>query len=830
MEGEPTGEEESTHAAMGEEELEGSGMWLRGIEDISFEDDAETPREILELVRNHIEGLDRNAAKRKVLAASSYNEHILNHTREALFAIARQQRRDCPQGQPKKRTYRANTEPVANRLAEDCCALFQFIEGGRNLAEIKKMFPTGTQKNTWQSPAITRSRRLNTILEEGEDEDVVAKILAENASLREMLKTEMREVNEKLTSMSNRVKHHEEARVDVTEHCDRQLKSIQDELATNKGSQLVLSEDIESMKGKLKKLEATQVRIQTTVSTCNNKILSLETEIHTLQGSAKKSDTEKEAKFGNITKYVQSLAFSLEERIREQEYGLSTTHGRIKEMKERLDYLEPKSFTTSCLTCETTGQIKSQKMGSTTESNQSRRNRSREKSAEEALNEAQDEDVITTYLQEARDNPQNPDNTDRNQVNLRHEQKLAHAETGLPGKISRSGSTEENCNINQTDEGSIINLDPSPIRNGREKRDEIGQTTTHRVPEQLPVQNKENTQGHRTSITSDELNKSNQGQETVVNKRSEGDENKAEQPVKQGAIDTYLKQVRQAQQREDSCNAPELGSRVQESQEKALPEKRDNITTQAVGGNHDSTSNSVIQLDATSPINPVMSSKTKRQRYGANQHSTPRRENGLTEKLVSNGEDVLQAHQQEGTSNPKTSFIVQSGAANHQPKSYKEALLHTQKSSHRKRKSSDRTKGPGHYRYDKHIDTHEKERNAKPGDESTDLSDFVSAARTRLKRRRFFLGYMKKTEPRKLQDMIYKYAQRREVHLSFVRVMTSRQKDMAFARINVLEHQADMVVKDKFWPEGIRCRLWLSERRYKNKGGDQEPSREKPCP
>ncbi|KAI8516900.1 hypothetical protein Bbelb_054810 [Branchiostoma belcheri] len=159
-------EQESTHADNEEGELEGSGTWLRSIEEISFEDDSETPMEILNLVRNHIEGLDRNTPKKK--------------------------------GQPKKRTYRANTEPAANRLAEDVCALFQFLEGERNLAEIKRMFPHGTQQGMWQSPAMTGSRVLNPIIEDEEDNDAVARILAENASLREELKKDVKELKEKM--------------------------------------------------------------------------------------------------------------------------------------------------------------------------------------------------------------------------------------------------------------------------------------------------------------------------------------------------------------------------------------------------------------------------------------------------------------------------------------------------------------------------------------------------------------------------------------------------------------------------------------------------------
>ncbi|KAI8516346.1 hypothetical protein Bbelb_049270 [Branchiostoma belcheri] len=176
MEREQTVEQESTHADNEEGELEGSGSWLRDIEDISFEDDSETPREILNL------------------------------------------------GQPKKRMYRANTEPVANRLAEDVCALFQFLEGERNLAEIKRMFPHGTQQGMWQSPAITRSRVLDPIIEDEEDNDAEARILAENASLREELKNDVKELKEKMESVNNKIRRQEGARDDIAEHCDGHLK------------------------------------------------------------------------------------------------------------------------------------------------------------------------------------------------------------------------------------------------------------------------------------------------------------------------------------------------------------------------------------------------------------------------------------------------------------------------------------------------------------------------------------------------------------------------------------------------------------------------------
>ncbi|KAI8484277.1 hypothetical protein Bbelb_380620 [Branchiostoma belcheri] len=40
---------------------------------------------------------------------------------------------------------------------------------------------------------------------------------------------------------------------------------------------------------------------------------------------------------------------------------------------------------------------------------------------------------------------------------------------------------------------------------------------------------------------------------------------------------------------------------------------------------------------------------------------------------------------------------------------------------------------------------------------------------------------------------------------------------MAFARVNVLLHQTHRMKEDNFWPDGVKCREWMSERKYKNK-------------
>eukprot|EP00058_Branchiostoma_floridae_P002761 XP_002588249.1 hypothetical protein BRAFLDRAFT_86696 [Branchiostoma floridae] len=511
MEGEPTGEEESTHAATGEEELEGSGMWLRGIEDISFEDDEETPREILELVRNHIEGLDRNAAKRKVLAASSYNEHILNHTREALFAIARQQRRDCPQGQPKKRTYRANTEPVANRKHE-------------------------------------------------------------------------------------------------------------------------------------------------------------------------------------------------------------TIH-----------------------------------------------------------------------------------KTQTNQVNLRHEQKMVHAETGLPGKISRSGSTEENCNINQTDEGSIIYLDPSPIRNGREKRDEIGQTTTHRVPEQLPVQNKEETRQQGAVIRSDQS--------------STGPGDSGRSPEGENQEEKVNAQRRPSKQ----TNRLQEGRKPENTQVKTYKE----AVTQ-VQERHPPYSNTLETAEMTLSVGAERTKEHRKRnpqspsirKDKTQQHTWERDRVASSVTTVERGDRL----QRRGNKYQPSKHVSMTGAWSYDvPRrgAHREGVDDTQHCD---------TIGGGAQPLERITfagkvagsPNHTQQRCIEENNEnSTEFSDFVGIERHRLKRKRFFLGYMKRTETKKLQDTIYRYADSKGVQLTFVRVMTNKQKDMAFARVNVLLHQAHRVTEENFWPRGVRCREWVSERVYK---------------
>ncbi|KAI8516899.1 hypothetical protein Bbelb_054800 [Branchiostoma belcheri] len=100
------------------------------------------------------------------------------------------------------------------------------------------------------------------------------------------------------------------------------------------------------MKGKLKKIDNTQMRIQTAVATHNNKINSVETQLQALHGSSRKADSDKGAKISEITTYVQNLVQSLEGRLREQKYALSRTHRMVQEIRVRCEHPETTTAST----------------------------------------------------------------------------------------------------------------------------------------------------------------------------------------------------------------------------------------------------------------------------------------------------------------------------------------------------------------------------------------------------------------------------------------------------------------------------------------------------
>ncbi|XP_066299001.1 ELKS/Rab6-interacting/CAST family member 1-like [Branchiostoma lanceolatum] len=605
------------HVDVDEEELEGSGSWLKGMEDISFDDDTETAREILEL------------------------------------------------------------------------------------------------HSTWKSPAITRSRTLNPILEDEEDNDAVARILAENASLREVLKEEVKELKERIESLNNKLRRHEEARDDVTEHWDRHQKSTQEEIAGLKGSQLVITEEIEGMKTKLKKCETTQMRMQTTVATHNNKINSVETELQALQGSSKKADTDKETKMSKITTYVQNLAHSIEERLREQEYALSRTHQMVQEVRVRCEHLETTSAV--CVTGETADHIL-RNGGNSTDNQTGGENKSLGtgvglvKHTEKSSTKTQG-DAITKYLQAARYEQQGPDSPAERQENQQGKEKQKETRQSRKRNVTESESGESSTRRdNHADEANVIILDPS-------------------------LRGKTDSRGIR-------------GRDRATGMKS-------------------------------TCNAPDPPSSADEgSNAWPLAAEKGPGQTNTVSP---SVSSGQVALRGRDKADRDKAESPKPQRDPSRLRSNQRGANRI-----------------ECTQN----------------KTYKETVTHVQQ------ENSPRTQ--------QFNTEHRRLQTGKNcADSHTDFSDFVGIERNRLRRKRFFLGYMKKTETESLQSMILKYAQSKGVQLSFVRVMNSRQKDIAFARINVLLHQAHMVVKEDFWPKGVKCREWMSERRYKSKGDSTEDGSER---
>ncbi|XP_078594202.1 uncharacterized protein LOC144871993 [Branchiostoma floridae x Branchiostoma japonicum] len=635
--------------------LDNSGVWLREVEDTSFEDDTEAARHVYELIKSHIEGLDRCAAKGKILSAGENDEVVLNHTREALLGMARLQRRDCPQGQPKKRTYRANAEPVINRLAEDCCALFQFIEGERNLAEIKKMFPTSSQTQTFQSPALTRSRTLSTIDEEGDhDQDVVIRILAENAKLRDQLKYELKETNERLTKMEDITKRQDKARADIADECDRQIQSIQFALTDNKDAQSKQQEDIDSLKGKLKRIETNQVKMNTSMASYMNRIHSLETEI---QACIRKTNQDKDttAEHSKLAAYVQNLAHTMEERIKEQECALSNTHSTVRELRDRLGHLEG-ARTTDVRNRQSPDKERSKKLetsnskavGPVTGANRLPNMNTGSKMQVESYatvckGDWSQESEISSFLRKAKH-----DSTPRDQGRMRqiednnnpeHNLKTLTTELTRDDHEPRTQLSQYKKKIPSTTE-TIVQLDPSPIRS------------------------------KNTALT-------------------------AEPGAEKG-------------------------------------EKRKHITENV--------------LDTVHEVIEISEAPMKKRRVPCQEESS------ITNPATQDKRKRIISHEDNDDSNADDMF-----------------------------------------------------------------RDFIGVERRRIRRKRFFLGYMKKNDPKKLQQTIYKYAQHKGVQLSFVRLMPTKQRDLYFARINVPLYQAHKVVGERFWPPGITCREWLSERKYKGK-------------
>ncbi|XP_019620661.1 PREDICTED: LOW QUALITY PROTEIN: myosin-4-like [Branchiostoma belcheri] len=791
-----------------EEEFTGhdsSGTWLTGLDDI-FQDDDETPGQLHNLIKSHIEGLDRVTAKKKLLAASMNSEDILNHTREALLIVARRERSDCPPGILRRRTYRANAEPVMSRLAEDCCALFQFIEGEKNVTEIKKMF-SGQQISGFQSPAVTRRRGLSMAhdgVEQDQDHDEVARILTANAILRErlneddrmikerlkgvenrlrnqentmsdlnsqhdsqtqglleVLEEEMKESKEKIESLSNKLRRYEVDREDIIEHCDKHLSGIHEEIAATKGSHLVMTEEIEGMKGKWKKVETAQMKVQTTIATHSNKINSVETELQSLHGSCKRADIEKETKINRITTYAHNLAHSLEERLKEQELALSATHRMIQEIKDQLKTMGAVGDTSI-------NELKNKEIKSPNLTEQHERH----------IQSLQQEIVhLKEIIKEL--TKHHDEQVSSLQQEIAHVRKVSKAHevtmerftgsrniTQTTTYVSENSSKAHEPRENQQSHTNLIHLDTTPCKPVNETHGETSEASNQAQggTQQATKQQK----GRRSQQTEETSSESETGNDMSQSLLSQGECNK------KYAADSKTVQGLVRKQRS-------MGSLIKS-----------------------------IRLESTSPTSVIGHRTTKR-------YSTPRRKSYSSEGQVLSGQSNHSRRQQ--TTAIETNHSPQMRTEKNQHRSYKEALLQTREGLSNPRSPSHRTASPHlpglSHNYHKQGNLTEGRNNNESLNKSTDLTDFVGVERHKVRRKRFFLGYLKKTDPMRLQNMIYKFAQNKGVQLSFVRIMASKQKDTAFARINVPVEQAHLVTRDNFWPQGVRCRAWVSETSYK---------------
>ncbi|KAI8517974.1 hypothetical protein Bbelb_039910 [Branchiostoma belcheri] len=391
------------------------------------------------------------------------------------------------------------------------------------------------------------------------------------------------------------------------------------------------------------------------------------------------------------------------------------------------------------------------------------------------------------------------------------------------------GCMKERCNAQESTIENMMSLIQKNKReieacqtrsSGSEKRRNSGSRDDRRSPDKSLNRQESSRGGTRNS---DEINPSNQGQERVTSrKRNASKDDEVEHPGEKVTISAYLKHARQNSETLASCSSSESRNRAQSTQNKQTSGSRaNNIPLE-----RKSPTNSIIQIDS-SPISVVGHVTAKRLGAGGNQHSTPRRESSPTEELILSGQ--RNQSMQQLTKTPKVrqtskdDQTTQVQTVRNQTRSYKEALLCRRESlSNQRRKPVRRAPRPFQPRptyNSKQMCSPERDESNK----SADLADFVGVERTRVKRKRFFLGYLKKTDPLKLQSMVHKFARNKGVQLTFVRIMASKQKDTAFARINVPVEQAHLVVEDNFWPNGVKCRAWVSENTYRNKDLQLEP-------
>ena len=88
----------------------------------------------------------------------------------------------------------------------------------------------------------------------------------------------------------------------------------------------------------------------------------------------------------------------------------------------------------------------------------------------------------------------------------------------------------------------------------------------------------------------------------------------------------------------------------------------------------------------------------------------------------------------------------------------------------------------------------------------------------------FFTGVTKKRtaryyvsgiDPKSTRSGIITYLEQRDVHVTFLRLFNTKHNSYrTAAKLNVSESSASIVESPNFWPNGISCRKWISNREW----------------
>ncbi|KAI8484278.1 hypothetical protein Bbelb_380630 [Branchiostoma belcheri] len=527
---------------------------------------------------------------------------------------------------------------------------------------------------------------------------------------------------------------------------------------------------MEGMKGKWKKFETSQMRMQTTLATHNNKISSVETELHSLQSLCKKADTDNEVKITRITTYAHNLAHSHEERLKEQEVALSMTHRMMQEIKDKCKHLK-----TMGAACDT--------------SNNELKNKENRRSE---LIEQQDRQV---------------QNLQQEIVHLKKtiEELTKHQD----GQINRLQQEIACLKENNKAHRGNIEIIQSSIQNNTERVKVLENTGRSEETGKRHVE----LEGHLERVRKGGRSSPKEGVNRLLN-RDRTNRNKsviaADETEEIDSVTSYLKQARQNhRQLENSTglrNTTQTNTSARMKPSK-VHEPRENQHSHI----------RVIHLGST-PVKPVHETgrannqansvthqamkeqeRKKRQQTGGTQHTTSKRETSIgvsssTEGMCTGeGERMSRSGQ---SSNPQETTTPE----NTQYMTYKEAVIQPQQKNlyRRKRESSQPSHTSAHPRKTPRLNTdgrpksrknsahltapepsqratqnsqntveplHQSHTKTTDNEGPTDFSDFVGVERERRKRKRFFIGYMRKADPKRLQDTIYRYADSKGVHL-----------------------------------------------------------------